>query len=133
MRKKRNLACNLSTEMVYFKSVTKRLSLKQEGDSSRWRNELAFEPEKVGGLIGGFLERLGLAERLSLQSAVILWPEIAGPRIAEESEAVKIDGDTLIIKVYKAAWRQQLTFLKAELLAKLESKIGKGVKDIRFI
>ena len=94
---------------------------------------MAFEPEKVGGLIGGYLERLGLAERLSLQSAVVVWAEIAGPRIAEESEAVRIDGDTLIVKVYKAAWRQQLTFLKAELLAKLESKIGKGVKDIRFI
>jgi hypothetical protein len=107
--------------------------LKQEGDSSRWRIDLPIEPEKVGGLIGGFLQRLGLAERLSRQNAVIAWPEIAGPRIAEESEAVRIDGDTLIVRVHKAAWRQQLVFLKAELLSKLESKIGKGVTDIRFI
>ena len=94
---------------------------------------MVFEPEKVGGLISGFLGRLGLAERLSRQSAVVAWAEIAGPKIAEESEAVRIDGDTLVVKVHKAAWRQQLTFLKAELLTKLESKVGKGVKDIRFI
>ena len=94
---------------------------------------MAIEPEKVGGLVGDLLQRLGLAERLSRQSAVTVWPEIAGPKIAEESVAVRIDGDTLVVKVHKAAWRQQLTFLKSELLAKLESKIGKGVTDIRFI
>jgi len=119
--------------MVYFEFGIKRLSLKQEGDSSRWRIDLAFEPEKVGGLISGFLGRLGLAERLSRQSAVTAWAEIAGPKIAEETEAVRIDGETLVVKVHKAAWRQQLTFLKTELLAKLESKVGKGVTDIRFI
>jgi predicted nucleic acid-binding Zn ribbon protein len=94
---------------------------------------LPVEPEKVGGLIGGMLQRLGLAERLSRQNAVLVWPEIAGPKIAEESEAVRIDGETLVVKVHKAAWRQQLTFVKGELLTKLESKIGKGVTDIRFI
>jgi len=95
---------------------------------------LAKEPEKIGGLISGYLDSLGLAERLGKQEAVLQWPEIAGPRIASETEALKVEGDTLVVKVQKAAWRQQLTFLKAELLAKLDSKLGAGcIKDIRFI
>ena len=94
---------------------------------------LVYEPEKVGGLINGYLDKLGLAGRLSKQTAIIAWPEIAGPKIAEETQAVRIDGETLVIKVHKAAWRQQLGFLKSELLTKLESKVGKGVTDIRFI
>lgn len=95
---------------------------------------MAKEPEKIGGLISGYLDRLGLAERLGKQEAVLKWPEIAGSKIAGETVALKVDGDTLVVKVHKAAWRQQLTFLKAELLAKLESRLGeKCIKDIRFI
>jgi predicted nucleic acid-binding Zn ribbon protein len=95
---------------------------------------LAREPEKLGGLISSFLGRLGVSERLNRQSAVILWPEIAGQKIAEETEAIRVDGDTLVVRVQKAAWRQQLSFLRMELVEKLNSKIGKGyIKDIRFI
>ena len=92
------------------------------------------EPIRVGGLIAGYLDRLGFAARLGKQTAVLQWAEIAGPKIAEETKALRIDGDTLVVKVNRSAWRQQLSFLKAELLARLESKLGKGViKDIRFI
>ena len=95
---------------------------------------MAREPEKIGGLISGFLDKLGFGERLYKQTAVLRWPEIVGPKIATETEALRIDGDTLVVKVQKAAWRQQLTFLKAEILAKIDSEIGRGcVKDIRFI
>ncbi len=95
---------------------------------------MAHEPIKVGGVIQGYLERLGFSARLGKQVAVLRWAEIAGPKIAEETEALRIDGDTLVVKVNRAAWRQQLTFLKSELLTRLESKLGKGViKDIRFI
>jgi predicted nucleic acid-binding Zn ribbon protein len=95
---------------------------------------LTREPEKIGGLIAGYLEKLGFSARLSKQEAVLCWEEIVGPRIAQETQAVRIDGDTLVVKVTKAAWRQQLSFLKGELLAKLDSKLEKGcIKDIRFI
>ena len=95
---------------------------------------LAKEPEAVGNLIAGFLARTGYAKRLQKQAAVMVWAEIAGPKIAEETQALKIDGDSLVVKVARAAWRQQLTFLKAELLANLNSRLGEGIiKDIRFI
>jgi len=91
-------------------------------------------PEKVGGLIAGLMQRLGLSARLEKQSAVTMWAELIGPKLAEETKALRIDGDTLIVKVERAAWRQQLTFMKPDLVAKLESALGKGcVKDIKFI
>ena len=92
------------------------------------------EPIKIGGLIRGYLDGLGFATRLEKQTAVLQWADIAGPRIAEEAEALRIDGDTLVVRVGQAAWRQQLSFLKVELLGRMESRLGKGViKDIRFI
>ncbi len=95
---------------------------------------MAREPEKIGGLIAGYLDKLGFAGRLGKQAAVLNWAEIVGPRIAQETQALRIDGDALVVKVNQSAWRQQLSFLKTELLAKLDSKLGKGcIKDIRFI
>jgi predicted nucleic acid-binding Zn ribbon protein len=95
---------------------------------------LAIEPEKIGSLIAGYLNGLGFAARLGKQEAVLHWGDLVGPRIAEETQALRIDGDTLVVKVNHAAWRQQLSFLKTELLAKLDLKLGKGcIKDIRFI
>ena len=68
------------------------------------------------------------------QSAVEQWGEIVGEKIAIETKALKIDGDVLVVKVFKAAWRQQLIFLKDELLSKLETELGdERVKDIRFL
>ena len=95
---------------------------------------LAKEPEKIGSLIQDSIAKMGYADRLRKQSAVLRWSEIAGSIIAAESEAVRVDGDTLVVKVHRAAWRQQLVFLKAEILAQIERKIGKGyIRDIRFI
>ena len=92
------------------------------------------EPSRIGGLILETLNRMGYSERLKRQSAVIGWSEIVGERIAQETRALKIDNKTLVVKVYKAAWRQQLIFLKDEILGKLENDLGEGVvEDIRFI
>ena len=80
------------------------------------------------------LNRMGYSERIHRQSAVINWSEIVGDRIAQETRALKIDNKTLVVKVYKAAWRQQLVFLKDEILRKIEIDLGRGVvEDIRFI
>lgn len=95
---------------------------------------MAKEPEKLGDSILETLGRMGFSERLQKQSAVIRWPEIVGETVAAESEAVRIDGDTLVVKVFKAAWRQQLVFVKDELLGKMEVELGKDlIRDIRFI
>jgi predicted nucleic acid-binding Zn ribbon protein len=77
---------------------------------------------------------MGYAERIQRQSAVISWSEIVGDVISKETKALKIDNKTLVVKVHKAAWRQQLVFLKDEILKKIETDLGQGVvEDIRFI
>jgi predicted nucleic acid-binding Zn ribbon protein len=92
------------------------------------------EPEKIGNAILEALGKMGFTERLKRQSAVTKWPELVGETIAKETEALRIDGDTLVVRVYKAAWRQQLVYFKEELLAKLKAELGDdSVEDIRFV
>jgi predicted nucleic acid-binding Zn ribbon protein len=92
------------------------------------------DPQKIGDLVRRTIDKMGYSDRLEKQSAVEKWSDIVGETISAETKAVKIDGDTLVVKVFKAAWRQQLIFLKDDLLTKLGDKLGEGqVKDIRFL
>ena len=93
---------------------------------------MSGEPQKIGGFILDTLNRMGFSGRLKKQEAVTRWSEIVGETIAAETEALRIDGDTLVVKVQKAAWRQQLIFLKDDLLGKIRKEIGEDIKDIRF-
>ncbi|MEE8417960.1 MAG: DUF721 domain-containing protein [candidate division Zixibacteria bacterium] len=95
---------------------------------------MAPEPEKIGNVILQTLSRMGFAERLQRQTAVMRWEEIVGDTIAAETEALRIEGSTLVVRVHRAAWRQQLTYLKEGLLVKLKAELGEdSIKDIRFI
>jgi predicted nucleic acid-binding Zn ribbon protein len=90
--------------------------------------------EKIGDIIWDSIEKMGFKPKLLRQSAILCWGEVAGEAIAQKSKALKVEGDTLIVKVYQPAWRQELLFLKNNLLAKIEAKIGKGhISDIRFV
>jgi predicted nucleic acid-binding Zn ribbon protein len=92
------------------------------------------DPKKIGGLILEALNKMGYTDRIHRQSAVTGWSEIVGEDVSRETKALKIDNKTLVVKVYKAAWRHQLVFLKEEILKKVETDLGKGVvEDIRFI
>lgn len=98
------------------------------------RKSSTNDPEKIGGLILQALDKMGYAGRIHKQSAVTGWSEIVGEAISRETTALKIDGDTLVVKVHKAAWRQQLIFMKDELLTKIRSRLGEeSIEDIRFI
>jgi len=92
------------------------------------------DPQKIGDLVRRTIDKMGYSDRLEKQSVVEKWSEIVGDTISAETKALKIDGDILVVKVFKAAWRQQLIFLKDDLLTKLGDKLGEDqVTDIRFI
>ena len=69
------------------------------------------EPEKIGNLILDSIAQMGLTSRLEKQSAIIDWPKIVGDVVAAESEAVRIDGDILVVKVHRAAGDNSWFFL----------------------
>ena len=88
----------------------------------------------VGSVLPRVLKGLKLDKVLAAQPAVNLWPQIAGPRTAEHTRAVEVDGKTLVIVVDGPAWSAQLRFLKPQLIKKIDARIGKGlITDLRFV
>ena len=87
----------------------------------------------LGDVLRGELHRSGLSEKLLAQKAVIEWERIAGTNLARHTQAVKIQDKSLHVKVDSPVLRNELTFLKPKLLAKIQSEIPEsGIEDIFF-
>ena len=81
-----------------------------------------------------FLKESGLDKGVKQNTALLIWDEVVGEKIAENTSAEKVEHGTLTIKVDNSSWRQELVFKKKEIIDKLNSRIGKKtIKEIRFI
>jgi|WetSurMetagenome_2_1015567.scaffolds.fasta_scaffold152686_2 predicted nucleic acid-binding Zn ribbon protein len=91
------------------------------------------EPKNINDAIHQTLLGLGLAEKLSQYEVVNSWTEIVGDSIARVTKTESIRDGALIVRVIHPAWRQELVFLKKELIEKINRTMKKEiVKDIIF-
>jgi hypothetical protein len=60
-----------------------------------------------------------------------LWSRIAGPDLSRRSRALEVRGGVLWVGVDNAAWAAQLSFLRTELLERLQAE-GATVSAIQF-
>jgi len=81
-----------------------------------------------------FLRKSGLEKGVKQNTALLLWDEVVGENIAENTNPEKVEHGTLLVTVENSSWRQELVFKKKEIIDKLNNKIGKKtIKDIRLI
>ena len=67
-----------------------------------------------------------------------LWPEVAGPVVAEESAPVSEREGTVTVGCGSAVWAQELELLGADLIGRLNERLGAGastppVTGLRFV
>lgn len=61
------------------------------------------------------------------------WPAVAGPLVSVHLEAVRFAGGILWVRAEQSVWAHQLTFLRPELLRRLEEALGPDVvTDLRL-
>ena len=91
-------------------------------------------PENLGGILQNLLKNLGLEKRINEQKVILNWGKIVGDRIAEKSKAFKIEKKKLFVKVDSSSWRNELFYLKKEIIDKLKQSVEHEViKDIIFL
>lgn len=89
----------------------------------------------VGGgeSVAAALEGLGLtdyAQRLRIQ---IAWREAVGPEIADRTAPASFTRGTLVVRTKNAAWANELTFLAAEIVVRVNAALGsKAVKELKI-
>src|SRR3970040_439041 len=90
--------------------------------------------ERIGGLVEAVFARLGSAEKVKRAGVVDDWSRLVGPRIAGVARAVGVKGGTLFVAVESAAWRNELSLMRSQLLAKLNAGRTEGrIERIVFL
>ncbi len=87
----------------------------------------------IGNVFTQLFRDLGIDKAIQQNMAVCKWAEIVGERIAQISEAERIENGVLTVKVSSPVWRNELVFMKASLINKVNEALAKTVvKDIKF-
>lgn len=80
------------------------------------------------------LKKKGYEKTVKEFQVIQHWPEIVGEKIAAETEPTDSENGCLFVKVANASWKNELVFLKPEIIKKVNDFTGnKVVKDIKFI
>lgn len=85
--------------------------------------------ERVGNILQGLVKSFGLDRSLAIATIRKQWKSIVGEPIALHSEPQEIKAGIIFITVDVNPWMQQLSFYKADMLAKLRPF---HIRDIRF-
>lgn len=81
-------------------------------------------PQPLRDVVREELSVLGLADRLKEAEIWRLWPEIVGQTIASRAMPLRIIKGTLTLAVSSGPWKQELMFLKAAMIEKLNACLG---------
>lgn len=84
------------------------------------------------------LGSLEIARKIQEHTAPIVWNEVVGSQVAESTEVLGIDGGVLRVSAKSSVWAHELTFYKADILRRLNQRLGAHpadpiVRDIHFV
>ena len=90
--------------------------------------------QKLKAAINNLLKAAGLDAGVAQNKALLVWDDVVGARVSENTTPEKVESGTLYIKASNPTWRQELMFKKEDILKKLNKKLGeKTIKEIKFI
>jgi len=97
------------------------------------RSRLMAKAQVIGNVFTQLFRDLGIDKAIQQNMAVSRWAEIVGERIAEISVADRIENGVLFVKVSSPVWRNELVFMKSNLISSVNDALAKTVvKDIKF-
>ena len=90
-------------------------------------------PQPVSRILADVLRESGLEDRLQERGPLLRWAEVVGEEIARHTRAVDLEEGELVLEADHGAWRQEVTMLVPEIVAKFNARFGEGtVTGIRW-
>ena len=84
-------------------------------------------PAAVADLLSAFLRGTPAEARIKEGGIWLVWSDAVGSRIASHAQPCAFRDGILTLSVDSAPWMQQLTYLKQELILKVNGELGDGV------
>jgi len=90
-------------------------------------------PKWLQSALATVVQELGLGLKIQQSKVLDDWPVIVGEQIANVTVVERFDAGKLFVHVTKSTWRNELIFLKGDLIAKINKHMNEEiVKDIIF-
>ena len=83
-------------------------------------------PKPISSVITFVIQELGIGLKIKQHEVLDAWSRIVGEQIARVTTAERLNDGKLFISVTRSTWRNELVFLKKELI----EKIGRSGKFI---
>jgi len=92
------------------------------------------KPTPLGKVLQDMLEETPLGDMMQRHRLFEHWESLVGPALCSRVRPKKIQGKTLILAVDHPAWIQELQFLKAKLLAKIQQRFPESqIENLRLV
>lgn len=81
----------------------------------------------LGRFLGDSLKALDLETKIKEQTALIVWDEVVGKQVSAAAQPESIRDGKLYVITKSAVWSNELTFYKADMVSRLNKRIGANV------
>lgn len=78
-------------------------------------------------LLESVVADLGLGPKLLESRALLAWAEVAGPALASQTKALRVQRGRMEVAVPSAVWRTHLSFVRQDLVERLNQRLGQNV------
>ncbi len=90
-------------------------------------------PRPLSKSLSILLKSLGIENRIKQNEIIVRWPEIVGEKLSKVTTADKIENGILFVRVTNSAWRNELIYMKTEIINRIYSSLNTDIiRDIRF-
>jgi len=89
--------------------------------------------EQLGSVIDRLLKAYGLEDGYYAAAVITHWEKMMGPAVARRTKEVKLENGKLIIFMDSASLRQELSYAKEKIAARINKEIMPGlVKEVEM-
>lgn len=90
-------------------------------------------PKKLGEIVRSVLSERGYLKQCLEAEIIKKWPDVVGERISKVTECTDVRGGVVYVRVFSSSWRNEISFLKKEILDKIKKETHcKTIIDIAF-
>ena len=91
------------------------------------------EPKPLSKSLSILLKSLGIENKIKQNEIIVRWPEIVGEKLSKVTTADKVEKGILFVRVTNSAWRNELIYMKTEIINRISSRLNTDIiNDIRF-
>ena len=92
------------------------------------------KPVALSKLLDDVVSELGISRQLEECRAKLAWEEAVGMQLAQHAQPLRIKNRQLEVGVSSTVWSSQLSFMKNEILDRINHKVGSQVvTDLVFV